>query len=178
MIQIKYLLLIISISYLFPGEIKTASEKYLLSQFSINTNINMHVFELQKDLKQDVQNIVKQKFYRDKLYYWNISEGDSTIAYAFLDNVIGKSMPITFMVILNINGDIIDANVIKYREAYGGEIGHNIWLRQFVNRNNKSDYKVGQDIDGITGATISVNSLSKGIYKIAVLFPLIKKSLK
>ena len=49
--------------------------------------------------------------YRDNLYYWNISIMDSTIAYAFLDNVKGKSMPITFMVILDINGHILHQDV-------------------------------------------------------------------
>ena len=76
------------------------------------------------------------------------------MAYAFLDNVIGKSMPITFLVILNINGNIINSNVIKYREAYGGEVGNSTWLQQFINRNNNSSYNIGKDINGISGATI------------------------
>ena len=87
-------------------------------------------------------------------------------------------MPITFMVILDKNGSIINTSIIKYREAYGGEVGNERWLAQFVNRNNNSSYKVGKNIDGITGATISVNSLSKGIQKIVLLFSHIKDDLK
>ena len=64
--------------------------------------------------------MTKQKFYRDKLYYWNVFNKDNTIAYAFLDNVKGKSMPITFMVILNIDGSIISSTIIKYRHSLGG----------------------------------------------------------
>ena len=171
------LLIIVSISYLFAGEIKTTSEKYLFALFPDNTNISIHNLKLNDDIKYEVQNKVKQKFYRNKLYYWNISHGDSTIAYAFLDNVIGKSMPITFLVILNINGEIIDVDVIKYREAYGSAVGNKIWLQQFFNRNNNSSYDIGNDIDGISGATISVKSTSKGIQKIAILYPLIKNEL-
>ena len=100
------------------------------------------------------------------------------IAFAFLDNVLGKSMPITFIVLLNVKGEIINANVIKYREAYGGEVASKIWLSQFIGLNSHSSYKLNQDIDGISGATISVNSLSKGINKITSLFSIIKDELK
>jgi Na+-translocating ferredoxin:NAD+ oxidoreductase RnfG subunit len=94
-----------------------------------------------------------------------------------MDNVLGKSMPITFLVILNNEGSILATEVIKYREAYGGEVGNKNWLAQFTHFSDTSDFKLGKNIDGISGATISVNSLSKGIQKIATLFPLIKDKL-
>ena len=174
----KYSILIILISVLAAGDIKIACEEHLFNLYPENTDIRMHILKLDKQMKKEVENQVKQKFYRDKLYYWTISKGDSTMAYAFLDNVIGKSMPITFLVILNIKGDIINTNVIKYREAYGGEVGNKGWLRQFLNRDNNSSYNIGRDIDGISGATISVKSMSKGIQKITTLYPLIQNQLK
>ena len=68
--------------------------------------------------------------------------------------------------------------MIKYREAYGGEVGNKGWLRQFINLNNNSGYNIGKDIDGISGATISVKSMSSGIQKITTLYPLIQSQLK
>ncbi len=157
--------------------IKSAAEKFVVTQFSDNVNLSMHTLTLPSALKSKVQNNVKQTFYRDNLYYWEITNEDSTLAYAFLDNVIGKSMPITFIVIINQKGEIMASHVVKYRESYGGEIGNKNWLSQFNKLTNSSEYIVGKNIDGISGATISVNSLSKGIQKIAVLFPLIKDKL-
>ena len=174
----KYSILIIITSVLWAGDIKIACEEHLLSIYPENTDIKMHILKVDKKVKKEVEKQVKQKFYRDKLYYWTISQGDTTIAYAFLDNVIGKSMPITFLVLLNINGDIINTNVIKYREAYGGEVSNKGWLQQFINRNNNSSYNIGKDINGISGATISVKSMSKGIQKITTLYPLIQNQLK
>ena len=157
--------------------IKAAAEKFIVTQFSDNVNLSMHTLKLAPELKVLVQNKVKQRFYRDELYYWNISNNDTTIAYALMDNVLGKSMPITFLVILNNEGNILASEVIKYREAYGSEVGNKNWLAQFTHFNDTTDFKVGKDIDGISGATISVNSLSKGIQKMAVLFTLIKDKL-
>ena len=174
----KYSILIILTSVLAASDIKISCEEHLSNLYPVDTDFSMHILLLDKQVKKKVENKVKQKFYRDKLYYWNITKGDSTMAYAFLDNVIGKSMPITFLVILNINGNIINTNVIKYREAYGGEVGNKGWLRQFLNRDNNSSYNIGKDINGISGATISVKSMSKGIQKITTLYPLIQNQLK
>ena len=174
----KYSILIILTSLLAAGNIQIACEEYLFNLYPKNTDISMQILQLDKQVTKEVENQVKQKFYKDKLYYWKITKEDSTMAYAFLDNVIGKSMPITFLVILNINGDIINTNVIKYREAYGGEVGNKGWLQQFYNRNNNSSYNIGKDINGISGATISVKSMSKGMQKITALYPLIQNQLK
>ena len=163
---------------LFGGSpIRDAAEKYIISQFDVDVSIYMHTLKLDSELKVLVQNKVKQRFYRDELYYWNISNNDTTIAYALMDNVLGKSMPITFLVILNNEGNILASEVIKYREAYGSEVGNKNWLAQFTHFNDTTDFKVEKNIDGISGATISVNSLSKGIQKMAVLFPFIKDKL-
>ncbi len=173
----KYSILIILTSLLAAGNIQIACEEYLFNLYPKNTDISMQILQLDKQVTKEVENQVKQKFYQDKLYYWTISKRDSTMAYAFLDNVIGKSMPITFMVIVKIDGDVISANVIKYREAYGSEVGNKGWLQQFINFNNNSTYNIGKDIDGISGATLSVKSMSKGIQKIATLYPLIQNQL-
>ena len=157
--------------------IRDAAEKYIISQFDVDVSIYMHTLKLDTELKVLVQNKVKQRFYRDELYYWNISNNDTTIAYALMDNVLGKSMPITFLVILNNEGSILFTKVIKYREAYGSEVCNKNWLAQFTHFSETTDFKVEKDINGISGATISVNSLSKGINKMTVLFPLIKDKL-
>ena len=170
----SYLLL----SFLFASPIKEISEEYLFSQFSTEIKISMNILKINEIKKKIVQDQTQQAFYKDELYYWKISQNDTTIAYAFLDNVKGKSMPITFMVILSKDGSIINANVIKYREPYGGEVGNNRWLEQFNEKNEKSNYDVGKTIDGITGATISVNSLSKGIKKIVLLYNQVKDNLE
>ena len=53
--------------------IRDATEKYIISQFNVDVSINMHTLKLDAKLKALVQNRVKQRFYRDELYYWTIS---------------------------------------------------------------------------------------------------------
>ena len=86
----KYSILIILISFLSAGGIKSTCEEHLFNLYPENTDIRMHILNLDNQMKKEVENQVKQKFYRDKLYYWTISQDDTTIAYAFLDNVAFK----------------------------------------------------------------------------------------
>jgi len=121
-----------------------------------------------KDIKS-IQNSVKQKFFRPELNIWKITKSDTNNYYAILDNVKGKSLPITFLLIFDQNHQVYDSEIIKYRESYGGEVKNKSWLNQFIQYNSDSNYKVGDSIDGITGATISVKSVTKGIKKLTIL---------
>ena len=91
--------------------------------------------------------------------------------YALMDNTIGKSMPITFLIIFNENKEVIHSSIIKYREAYGGEISGSSWLAQFIGMKQDSLFFYGRQISGISGATLSVKSFTKGISKLSLLLP-------
>ena len=58
------------------------------------------IYNIDSSIQKKIQNSVKQKFFRDELNVWKILAADSTKHYAILDNVKGKSMPITFLTIL------------------------------------------------------------------------------
>ena len=67
--------------------------------------------------------------------------------------------------------------IVKYREPYGGQISNKKWLDQFNGKDNSSSYKIGDEISTISGATISVNSITKGIRKLTILISLIGNDL-
>ena len=113
---------------------------------------------------------MKQKFFREELHVWKIQDSDSTFYYGILDNVIGKTMPITFLTIFDTNHRVKTVEIIKYREdPYGGEIKNKNWRNQFKGYSDTSDYKIGRAIDGISGATLSVHSVTKGINKLSLI---------
>jgi len=63
------------------------------------------------------------------------------------------------------------SSLIKYREAYGGEVKSKTWLDQFNGMKQDSLYKFPGNIAGISGATLSVNSMTRGIGKLSLLLP-------
>ena len=67
-----------------------------------------------------------------------------------------------FSTLYNVKGTILNVKVLEYHSEYGYEITARSWLKQFQGLKGgklKRDY----EIDGISGATISVNSMINAI---------------
>jgi hypothetical protein len=72
---------------------------------------------------------------------------------------IGKEYPITFAYLVE-EDRVLFAQVMEYRETRGGEIRH-AFLRQQFDGIRLKESKLDRRIDGITGATLSVNAMRK-----------------
>ena len=173
--HICYVIILFSIS--FASKITDSCNNRISELFPNLISSNHSIYEIDKKDKKNIQNIVKQKFFRNEVNLWRIIDKDSLKYFSILDNVIGKTMPISFLATYNHNGEVHDVSIIKYREPYGGEIKSKSWLRQFTAYTDSSNYKVGDSIEGISGATLSVNSVSKGMHKLShLIHEIIKES--
>jgi uncharacterized protein with FMN-binding domain len=77
------------------------------------------------------------------------------------DNKEGSSFEEFFyMTVFNTNCQIEKVKVIEYTSDHGYQIANRGWLKQFIHKEN---FTVGENIDAISGATISVNSIVNGI---------------
>jgi Na+-translocating ferredoxin:NAD+ oxidoreductase RnfG subunit len=97
------------------------------------------------------------------------------IGYALIDHEIGKSFPITFIVILNIDGTVRDVEIMVYREPRGWEVRYPSFMDQFTGRTADSDYRT---INSITGATLSVRAIVKGVARATAAFKVLYLSEK
>jgi Na+-translocating ferredoxin:NAD+ oxidoreductase subunit G len=84
--------------------------------------------------------------------------GERIDGFAVVDDEKGQHMPITFGFLLGADGRLKDAQVMTYREPYGHEIRDRRFLDQLVGKSLTDGLKPGVDVDGVTGATISVKS--------------------
>ena len=170
----KTLFIITSCLFLISATIKENAVKDMHAMYEEKVQITEHTFSIPSKVKKEIQNKVKQKFFRDKIYYWVIKKKDGP-EYALMDNVLGKSMPMTFIVVFNEEGEVSNSSLIKYRESYGGEVKSKKWLNQFNDMRRDSLYKFPGNIAGISGATISVNSMTRGFSKLSLLLPYVIK---
>ena len=96
-----------------------------------------------------------------------VSRGDSLLGFASVNNVIGKDQPITFLVAIDPGDRLKDVDILVYREPYGGEVAYEPWRKQFRGKSVADSLRVGKEIRSISGATISVRSVTSGV-KVAV----------
>ncbi len=110
----------------------------------------------------DVDNrAVKSEFGKDNLL--KIVNADGLLGYAYIGNAPSKTATFDYLVIFDKNFSILRSKVLIYREEYGGEIGSKRWLKQFVGKSMNDQINFPGDIDGISGATISVRSMTKAL---------------
>jgi Na+-translocating ferredoxin:NAD+ oxidoreductase RnfG subunit len=99
-----------------------------------------------------------------------ISRADTVLGFAQVRNVKGKDQPITYLVAVDPAGRLRDVDILVYREPYGGEVAYEPWRRQFRGKAADSPLVVGRDIQGISGATISVNAVTAGVRRAVAAF--------
>ncbi|MBI3995266.1 MAG: FAD:protein FMN transferase [Nitrospirae bacterium] len=87
------------------------------------------------------------------------------IGYGVVLNVIGKERPITFMIGVSPQARIIGIEVMIYRESQGSEIRSKRFMKQFMGKTVDAPLKLGRDIDGISGATLSSRSTAYAVKK-------------
>ena len=79
---------------------------------------------------------------------------------AWILEEIGKEMPITIGVVVE-DSVIQQVKILAYRESRGGEVRYPAYTRQYQGAALQEDLSLNQNIDGITGATLSVWAVNK-----------------
>ena len=70
--------------------------------------------------------------------------------------------------LFDLNLKIKKVKVLIYRENYGGEISSKRWLSQFLESPEDDSFVYGDNISAISGATISVKSITESINEVMV----------
>ena len=87
------------------------------------------------------------------------------VGYAIVCEEIGKHRPITFIVSAGPDGKVRDTAIMTYREPIGGEVRQEKFLDQFSGKSLQNPIMQHKDIRNISGATLSVQALSRGVRK-------------
>lgn len=105
---------------------------------------------------------------KDRRLTWYVGmKAGKVLGYMLIDHRVGKSFPITFMVVINPDGTVRDVEIMVYREPRGWEVRYESFLRQFFGMSAESDFR---EINSITGATLSVRSVTRGVQKAVAAF--------
>jgi len=113
------------------------------------------VIWLTGDIRKKVTEILQHKPSRLRIRYW-LKEQRSV----WILEEIGKEKPITAGIVIN-NNKIERVKVLIFRESRGDEIRHDFFVGQFKQAKLNNDAQLDRDIDGISGATLSVRALTK-----------------
>ena len=98
--------------------------------------------------------------------FYSVKESENIIGYFVVTKAPSKFHQFDYYIIFNAKTDLLKIEILQYRENYGAEICNKRWLQQFKNITTTSIFEFNSSVDGISGATISVNSLKKNVFKL------------
>lgn len=123
---------------------------------------------------------IKERMGRTKTSLWEASytafiakKGQTPLGYTVIVEEIGKHRPITFVVGVGSDGKVKDVALMVYREPYGGEVKDERFLAQYQGKDLKAPLVPYRDIQNITGATLSVEAIGRGVKKALALVAII-----
>lgn len=140
-------------------EVLLSPEQFLARAFGENVEpATMQTLWLNNEIKETAKQKMGYQFNQLRLRYWGAEERT-----AWLLEEVGKERPITIGVVVEKN-QIRDVAILVYRESRGGEVRHEFFTNQFKGATlikNGNNYHLSEDIDGISGATLSVRAVKK-----------------
>ena len=128
--------------------------------------------ELILDSAQKEMLLKEMRYYKslpDTLAF-GVIRNDAAANYVFVEDALSKTETFTYAVYLTAEGEIIDVDVLIYRENYGGEIDYPAFRKQFRGKQRPQELVLGRSIQNISGATISVRSMTLATRDLLSLF--------
>jgi len=121
---------------------------------------------------QQLREKIKERMGRTGTSLWEpsyttfvVKQGQKILGYAVIVEEIGKHRPITFIVGVGSDGKVKDVALMVYREPYGGEVKDKRFLAQYQGKDLKAPLAPYRDIRNVTGATLSVEAIGRGVKK-------------
>lgn len=102
--------------------------------------------------------------------FFKIMGDADLLGYGYLGEAPSMKRIFDYIVLFNPDLSIKKVKVLIYREDHGRQIGSQRWLQQFIGMTVNDTPNYGENIDAISGATISAKSMTKAVGKVLTEF--------
>ena len=124
---------------------------------------------LTNDQVKKIQEKSKAKVESKIVTYYVGKDSSGKPGYAFFETHIVRTMPATYVVVLNADTSIRAIEILAFYEPED-YLPSKKWLTQFTNKNPRSDLWLKRGIHNMVGATLSAQALSDGVRRILATF--------
>jgi Na+-translocating ferredoxin:NAD+ oxidoreductase RnfG subunit len=127
-----------------------------------NTIVHKSIAEIFNSSSLLVEDLIDAE---ESLYV--IKQKDVVLGYCVVAQAPSKFHQFDYYIIFNSEAEILKIEILQYRENYGAEICSKNWLANFIKISTNTYPEYNRRIDGISGATISVNSIKRDVFKVS-----------
>jgi len=151
------------------AEIFMSEEEAVKIMLPKSERVRKERLALTQEKKELIEQRVGWKFPEQAFEVYIGETGDKIDGYAMVHNTIGKHKHMTYMVGVDHEGACSDVELLVFREARGSEVGRKRFNVQYEGKTVLDPIRINKDIINITGATMSVRSISAGVKRVLVL---------
>ena len=151
------------------AEVFMSEEEAVKIMLPKSQRIRQELLRLSQEKKELVEQRIGWKFPEDSFDVYIGETADKVDGYAMVHNTIGKHKHMTYMVGVDGQGQVTDVELLVFREARGSEVGRKRFNSQYESKTVFDPIRINKDIINISGATMSVRSMSAGVKRVLVL---------
>lgn len=151
------------------AEVFMTEEEAVKIMLPNSQRVRKEFLRLSQVQKEIVEQRIGWKFPEDSFEVYIGETGDKIDGYAMVQNTIGKHKHMTYMVGVDAQGRCSDVELLVFREAKGSEVGRKRFNVQYEGKTVFDPIRINKDIINISGATMSVRSISAGVKRVLVL---------
>jgi hypothetical protein len=151
------------------AEVFLSEEEAVKLMFPRSERIKKDLLRVPTDKKIAIEERIGWKFPEDAFEVYIGETGTQVDGYALVQNTIGKHKPMTYMVGVDAHGRVSNVELLVFREARGSEVRTKRFNAQYEGKTVLDPVRINKDIINISGATMSVRSMSAGVKRVLVL---------
>ena len=151
------------------AEVFMSEEEGVKIMLPKSERVRKDVIKLSPEKKAQIEERIGWKFPEESFEVYIGETGSQIDGYALVQNTIGKHKPMTYMVGVDNKGRVSDIELLVFRESRGSEIRQKRFNSQYEGKTVLDPVRINKDIINISGATMSVRSMSAGIKRVLVL---------
>ena len=151
------------------AEVFLSEDEALKLMFPKSERIRKESIRLTSEKKVQIEERIGWKF-PEEVFEVYIGETSARIdGYALVQNTIGKHKPMTYMVGVDNTGHVLNVELLVFRESRGSEVRTKRFNVQYEGKTVLDPVRINKDIINISGATMSVRSMTAGVKRVLVL---------
>ncbi len=151
------------------AEVFLTEDEALKLMFPKSERIRKDFIRLTSEKKAQIEERIGWKFPEEFFEVYIGETGEQIDGYALVQNTIGKHKPMTYMVGVDETGYVLNVELLVFREARGSEVRTKRFNAQYEGKTVSDPIRINKDIINISGATMSVRSISAGVKRVLVL---------
>lgn len=151
------------------AEVYLTEEDAVKLMFPESERVRKEIVRLHPDQKAQIEARIGWKFPEETFEIYIGETGSALDGYAMVQNTIGKHKPMTYMVGVDPKGQCTNVELLVFRESRGSEVRTKRFNAQYEGKTVSDPIRINRDILNISGATMSVRSMSAGVKRALVL---------